>query len=130
MPDRSKSPRISDTANGPPASRLTFFVAAANLNAVLVLDARTGVQRGALPAGWRPTALALADSDRALLVANYRGEGTRPSAQHLDGIPDGVTPGSVQRIQPIPAGEDLAAATQAVARLLHQSLHEFAAVDP
>ena len=108
----------------------TLYVAAANLNAVLVLDAKTGITRGALPAGWRPTALALIDGGATLLIANYRGEGTRPSHQHIDGIDDDVTPGSLQRVAPIPEGDALAAATQTVAQLLSRPLHEYAAPDP
>jgi len=106
----------------------TLYVAAANLNAVLLVDARTGITRGALPAGWRPTALALLDGGKTLLVANYRGEGSRPSHASLPGIPDGVTPGSLQRISPIP--EDLREPTAKVAALASRPRTEFAPPAP
>src|SRR5260221_705608 len=66
----------------------TLYVAAGNLNAILVVDTFTGVTLGAIPAGWLPTALAVVDSGKTLLVANYRGEGTRPNHAPLPGIPD------------------------------------------
>ena len=58
-----------------------LYVALAGLNAVAVIDARDPVhlhRLGLIPTGWYPTALALADDDRTLLIANTKGFGHEP----------------------------------------------------
>ena len=107
----------------------TLYVAASLLGAVLVVDAATGATRGAIPAGWRPSAVLLADGGRTLYVANAKGLSSVPSP---DPVTDNSTPprGLLQRISPIPEGEALAAATEQVAALNAMPAREFEPPDP
>jgi YVTN family beta-propeller protein len=95
---------ISPNALAVDGARL--YVSAAMLNAVLVIDTATGAQIGAIPAGVRPTGVAV--SQGALYVLNSRG------AQDN---------GTLQRISPIPA--DLTGPTATVARLNALPRHEY-----
>ncbi len=55
-----------------------LYVTRAADNAVSVLDAATLEPQGAIPVGWYPTAVALADGGNKLVVTNAKGVGTGP----------------------------------------------------
>lgn len=108
-------------ALSPDGARL--YVSAAMLNAILVLDTRTGLQLGALPAGFRPTALIA--QGNALYIANAKGQGTVPDqpGQNSSDLPRGT----LQKIEPVPEDAALEQATLAVAHLNGLPRHEYAA---
>lgn len=76
---------------------------------------RTGAQIGALPAGFRPTALLLTDAGQTLHGAHGRGFGTAPDQAGSD--KSDLPRGTLQRISPIPSGAALQQATDAAAAL-------------
>ncbi len=59
-------------------ARRRLYVAESGINAVAVIDAARRRVLGHLPAGWRPSALALHQND--LYVVNEKGQGTGPNA--------------------------------------------------
>jgi DNA-binding beta-propeller fold protein YncE len=98
-------------ALSPDGARL--YVSAAMLNAIFVLDTRTGLQLGALPTGFRPTALIA--QGNALYIANSKGQGTVPDQPGQDS--SNLPRGTLQKIEPVPEGAALEQATLAVAQL-------------
>lgn len=91
-----------------------LYVSAAMLDAVLVVDTLQAVQIGAIPTGFRPTAVVVAGG--ALLVANAKGNGTLPESS-VAGDDSDLPRGTVERIAPIPDGAALADATAQVQEL-------------
>ncbi len=85
----------------------TLYVAAAGLNAVVVMAADDGEVLGMIPTGYYPTAVALDESRNVIYVANGKGGGI-PVAR------SGVSmSGTIERIT-IPDATELAAYTQTV----------------
>src|ERR1700732_2919837 len=81
-----------------------LLVAEAGINAVGVIDTRSGKVLGHIPAGWFPTRVAV---DRGtVFVTNLRGEGSAPNAVVNSGragiLPQQPLPGSIS-IYPLPA---------------------------
>jgi len=66
-----------DLALSPDGSRL--YVAESGINALGVLDARTGAVLGHLPTGWYPAGVAVSPSGRRLYVSNAKGFGSGPN---------------------------------------------------
>jgi YVTN family beta-propeller protein len=64
-------------ALSPDGERL--YVAESGINALGVLDARTGAVRGHLPTGWYPAGVAVSRSGRRLYVSNAKGFGSGPN---------------------------------------------------
>src|SRR5581483_2586792 len=83
-----------------------LLVAEAGLNAIAIVDARSGKVLGHVPAGWFPTQVVV---DRGMVyAANAKGRGSAPNPQ---GNPGGQ--GSISMF-PLPAAETLAASTKLV----------------
>ena len=66
----------SCTPLGMAVDRENLYAALGDLNAVAVIDRKTGTVRGYLPTGWYPTAVAVTPAGR-LFVANAKGTKTR-----------------------------------------------------
>jgi YVTN family beta-propeller protein len=94
-----------------------LLVAEAGINAVGVIDTRSGKVLGHIPAGWFPTRVAV---DRGtVFVTNLRGEGSAPNAVVNSGragiLPQQPLPGSIS-IYPLPAAAAMSGFTDFVMR--------------
>jgi YVTN family beta-propeller protein len=69
-----------------------LFVAEAGINAVGVMEVKSGRMTGHIPTGWFPSKLALSPDGKRLFVANAKGLGSGPSdgPGHAPGDPTGV----------------------------------------
>ncbi|HUJ27756.1 MAG TPA: hypothetical protein VLW85_17145, partial [Myxococcales bacterium] len=85
-----------------------LYVSSGMLDAILVVDTLQAAQVGAIPVGFRPTAVVAAGE--ALLVANSRGNGTLPEVAVSQDDSD-LPRGTIERVSPIPDGPALADAT-------------------
>lgn len=96
-----------------------LYVCEAGINAVAVIEPRTGKVLGHIPSGWYPVQAVLSPDEKTLHVATHKGLGRGPrGAKHARkpdderfGLPD--MPGMVQVVA-IPSGPALADATRAV----------------
>jgi len=91
-----------------------LYVSAALLNAILVVDTAEAAQIGAIPAGFRPTAVNVTSD--TLLIANSKGAGTLPESTPSQDDSD-LPRGTVQRVAPIPEGAALQQSTAQVTQL-------------
>lgn len=96
-----------------------LYVAEAGINAVAVIDTRTGRVLGHIPAGWFPSRLAVSGDGRSLIVANAKGFGSGPNGgPDFTPGPEGTYIGNVMKgtvsIIPIPDDADLSGETQRV----------------
>ncbi|MFM7321221.1 MAG: alkaline phosphatase family protein, partial [Armatimonadota bacterium] len=98
-----------------------LYVCEAGLNAVAVIDPRSGTVLGHIPSGWFPTRVLLAPDEKTVMVATQKGLGRgprgakhrRPETDERAGLPD--MPGMVQVVA-VPDAKALAAGTAAVLR--------------
>ena len=75
------------TPFGIAASGNTAYVAMSDLNAVAVVDLKSGRLRGYVPAGWYPTGVALSQDGDSLYVASAKGVQTRnPNAKPVGNL--------------------------------------------
>jgi YVTN family beta-propeller protein len=99
-------------ALSPDGSRL--FVAESGINAVGVLDARTGAVLGHVPAGWYPARVAVSPDGRRLYVSNAKGFGAGPNGGrgYVEG-PEGSYIGNLMKgsvsLMDVPADGELEA---------------------
>lgn len=96
-----------------------LYVAESGINAVAVIDTRTGETLGHIPVGWFPSKLAVTGDGRNLIVANAKGFGAGPNGGPGVDIDDrGFYIGSLMRgtvsILEIPRDTDLASETAQV----------------
>jgi DNA-binding beta-propeller fold protein YncE len=106
-------------ALSPDENRL--YVACAGINAVAVVDARTGKALGYMPAGWFPARVELSPDGRTLYISNAKGFGSGPNAGpnfHLG--PEGTYVGDISKgvisIVPVPEISELPGLTERVLR--------------
>lgn len=90
----------------------TLYVAESGLNAIGVLDTRTGKMKGHIPSGWYPYRVALSADDKKLICLNFRGFGNGPNAGK--NIPDSpyLYLRGMANIADVPNDAQLAAMTQ------------------
>jgi YVTN family beta-propeller protein len=96
-----------------------LYVACAGLNAVAVIDLRTGTRQGYIPAGWFPSMVALSNDDRTLMIVSAKGLGSGPNGGPGFVDPErGASAGDVMQgtlqIVPVPDAGRLARDTRQV----------------
>jgi YVTN family beta-propeller protein len=119
-----RMPGVSPTGLALSTDENTLYVTLGDMNAVGVIDLKSGKVKGYIPAGWYPTAVA-ATGDGALLVTNAKGvNAINPNPGHVKPTPaspnryedtfydEAIIEGTVSRI-PL-SEQDLAAETKTV----------------
>lgn len=96
-----------------------LYVAESGLNAVGVIDTRSGKTLGHIPVGWFPSRLVVSRDGRTLYVANAKGFGAGPNGgPNFQRGPEGTSIGRLMRgsvsILPVPSDAELARLTQQV----------------
>ncbi len=96
-----------------------LYVAESGINAVGVVDTRSGEVLGHIPAGWFPSRLAVSKDGRCLIVANAKGFGSGPNGgPDFNPGPEGTYIGNLMKgtvsVIPIPDDAALAGETQRV----------------
>jgi hypothetical protein len=101
------------------AAGTRLFVCESGLNAVAVVDPKSGRQIGHIPTGWFPMQLALSPDENTLYVATQKGLGRGPQGEfHRRGAADeryglAAMPGMIQAA-PVPSDDELTSLTAKV----------------
>jgi len=108
QPFASKTPGVAPTALALDNGRL--FVACGGINAVAVLDAKDGKQKGLIPTAWYPNSLAIKEGHLAIGTLLGVGSGWRedPKKKYVH-----ANRGSIH-VLPLPTESELASLTNAV----------------
>jgi DNA-binding beta-propeller fold protein YncE len=98
-----------------------LYVACAGINAVAVLDARSGKVKGYIPTGWFPARVAVANDGKTLYISNAKGLGAGPNGgPNFHEGPEGTYIGDITQgvvsIIAIPKDRALSAETRQVLR--------------
>ncbi len=108
QPFQRETPGVAPTALA--ISGDTLYVACGGINAVAVLDAKTGKQRGLIPTGWYPNSLSISEGHLAIgtLLGVGSGSSDEPKHRYVH-----ANRGTVH-VLPIPDAGQLASLTNAV----------------
>jgi DNA-binding beta-propeller fold protein YncE len=75
----------------------TLYISLLGLNAIAVIDTRSGITKGLIPTGWGPTRIQLSDNESEMYIISCRGYGAGPNGgQNFVTPPQGTYIGDIQ----------------------------------
>jgi YVTN family beta-propeller protein len=113
-PFRAKAAGIAPTALALSTDRATLYAACGGINAIAVMEARTGVVRGLIPTAWYPNGLSISPDGKWIAVSALLGVGSgwrdSPGKRYVHANRGAVA------VLPVPDATQLANYTSAVSR--------------